>query len=347
MTFLYPSTRLSSAAETLYAKGVVVLDLGFSADRLQAIRADWNATVKTFPEYSWTDSDLQEDRYLDQLVLGGFSALANPSSFHNASVRQLRSSIYPFVLEVARYYRQQAGPAPGEDWNFEMIHDRMMIRPAHATATSESWHRDVAPNAHADDCIFGGWINLDATPQTFSCVLETHRTQGTKKGFATVDKSHAAQLKAASTQIQIPPGHVLLFHESILHEVVAQKKAHRSYRLFLGWRLTRSKTPLIPDIQDRMTRFSVVPLKSGQIPPMYAQLHLINWPEKLEAFSRKIKDVYKEPFCYKSGKRKHQTFHFVRRYLPDLPDSQKRALFEPYTDAERKRYCPSPLSHDH
>eukprot|EP00913_Durusdinium_trenchii_P016280 g15299.t1 len=92
-------------------------------------------------------------------------------------------------------------------------------------------------------------------------------------------------------RIEIPPGHLVIFYQQILHEVQRQTCPRRSLRLFVGWRLTRS-TLSLQDLAAKtqpgvvttgvLVKTQGVPLlPSGQQPPMYAKNHLNFWREGL------------------------------------------------------------------
>jgi hypothetical protein len=72
----------------------------------------------------------------------------------------------------------------------------------------------------------------------------------------------------------VKPGHLILFPQHILHEVLSNKSKHVQYRLFIGWRLTKSKTLIFEQQKKQAIRDLSVPvLPSGQIPPVYSANH--------------------------------------------------------------------------
>ena len=52
-------------------------------------------------------------------------------------------------------------------------------------------------------------------------------------------------------KIEIPPGHIIIFYERIVHEVTGGKAKHPMCRLFLGWRLTYGSKSLVGDNLNR------------------------------------------------------------------------------------------------
>jgi len=164
------------------------------------VRRAFDDAIEAFPEFK---------PGADAHVMGGFGALANPAAFHNTLVRRVREwCMHASVVGMWRDYVDTPGRRGAR---LEQIIDRMMLRPKGTKPTSESWHRDEAilPAGHEQDETFGGWINLDDTPQFFHCVPGTHTQprDATKKGFATIaDKALKAMYKTAYERAEIPPG---------------------------------------------------------------------------------------------------------------------------------------------
>ena len=134
--------------------------------------------------------------------LGGFAALAIPSSFHDPLARSLRKHYKKALLPAFRVIAKK-----NKLKNLEILYDRFMLRRPGQKPSKESWHRDITmitkkpivydvpqgkfallKNAKArknllkstsdvigrNDIILGGWINLDDQDQFFSCVLKSH-----------------------------------------------------------------------------------------------------------------------------------------------------------------------------
>lgn len=219
-------------------------------------------------------------------VLGGFGALGHPSTFHMHSVRVLRKIAYHCFYQhvfAPTYDRQQ--------YQLEVLIDRLMVRPSYRKPTAEKWHRDESRGALPTDIIYGGWINLDDTDQFFSCQRHS-ATANSGGGFV----AYAAPPE--KSLIRIPPGHVLFFNETTLHEVMAKYRSELSVRLFVGFRVSlQSSGPTclhdrlmtlptkelenfaegcIP-LQQKIQRGAIIPLKSGQLPAMYPKL---TWSNK-------------------------------------------------------------------
>lgn len=225
---------------------------------------------------------LQSPEYKDGVlpfVLGGFGALAHPTSFHNEVVRDLRYMAYEvFFNRVFACF--------DDTYQMEAIIDRLMIRPNYRRPTAEKWHRDEAVGIAPGDIVYGGWINLDDTPQYFSCHPGSHSvsSEGGFKPATEAEKQAAMRNKKIVT---IPPGHLLVFNETLVHEVVSAYRDETSFRLFTGFRISKktSDQPKClhdrahPDmsLEEKIRKGAVIPLKSGQMPRMYPAL---TWSNK-------------------------------------------------------------------
>lgn len=246
------------------------------------------------------------------LTLGGFGALAIPSSFHHPNIRFIRKKVYETIKPLLKKY------FPNHS-NVELLFDRVSIRRVGTSTSKESWHRDVCPDSLPEDIILGGWINLDPSGspnQKFSCVPGTHTDKTDKTGFA------KTAVNPSNPKIfEVPPGHVILFHQNILHEVKNQKASFESYRLYLGWRLTNSKKPLF-DHSDVIKNQSVPKIPSGQIPPMYAKLHWVNHRHLIDEITNRMKPEYIDP----KTKKVFRELPSVKKYYPEYTDDEKNIM---------------------
>jgi hypothetical protein len=221
------------------------------------------------------------------LTLGGYGALAIPSSFHNPDIRFIRKKVYKLVKP------QLKSLFPNHS-HLELLFDRVSVRRIGTSTSAESWHRDICPNSLEDDIILGGWINLDpdgSPNQLFSCSPGTHKDElDNKTGFSTTKI-----VPTVKKIYEIPPGHIILFYQNILHEVKAQKSKFESHRLYLGWRLTNSEKPLFDDHSNIIDTQGVPKIPSGQIPPMYAKLHMVNHRHMVDEITNRIRPEYINP----------------------------------------------------
>ena len=234
-----------------------------------------------------------------------------------------------------------------------MLFDRLMFRHKGQEPSEETWHRDVIPtqNIYPDDEVYGGWLNLDEKPQYFSCILGSHlgvKLSTLKEGFAKIPPELVGTLKPYATKVKILPGHLIIFPQYILHEVLNAKAEHNMMRLFTGWRLTLSKKFIHPDTRQRMVTQSIMQLPSAQEPPMYSRTHLNQWqtkefrPVKPGPKTSLVKwshDSFPPEFLKKS---KTKNYTLLPRFLQSL-QYYKLPLYEPYTEDEIDLYLPQKI----
>lgn len=307
------------AMEDLVRDGVVVIPC-VPPEKLVSVRKQLRSELIRFPEFKPHSIGVRGGRW----VMGGFSALGNPASFHNPTVRLLRE--WAMVAAVRNLFKKYVRDHKTTKHRLEQIIDRLAIRPIGASATAESWHRDIAVGMAPGDDVFGGWINLDSVNQEFSCVIGSHRearmTDG--NGFAPLNNAEADRYKRdpRRSKVQIPPGHMVVFFEQIVHEVVSKKAERVMHRLFTGWRVTKSKEALgsTAALKGKLAAQAVMPLKSGQTPPMYSGRHWTNWRDQIVHFSRGLKEVCRETKAPKSGLNKGKGYDVVHHEMRSLQE---------------------------
>lgn len=286
---------------------------------LEKLVAKLDHQLKSAPEFQSFNPDIG-------FVGGGFAALSTASSFHNPTVRKLRL----YADRIVRLALQHAS-CPFE--NIEVIADRFMWRPISASPSPESWHRDES--RPCSGLVLGGWLNLDCQTQQFSCIPSSQQPSN-GRGFAKIPKDEQKKLSAQSKLIDVPPAHILIFDETILHEVLATKKDFVSRRLFLAWRLTNDLTPFFPNIDQLLDQQAVMPLKSGQIPPSYPKLWKVNHRHKLAPLANIfIRDLQTTVSI------KGQPYTAPIQHLPSLAELSK--LYPAYSPQERALYKPHPI----
>jgi hypothetical protein len=201
-------------------------------------------------------------------VLGGFACCGHPSSFHDEEIRKLREQM---TAEMIHLNILPMNPSE----KLEKVFDRILYRVAGETPTAESWHRDEAPTALETDTVFGGWINLNDYDEYFNCVPGTHTDVGAadrNKGFAKIKSAEEkADYQARCVSITIPPGHMLVFYERLVHEVRAVRATQRVVRMMLGWRVTDADEPLFGHtLTTEWIQTQAVPqIKSAQRPRVF------------------------------------------------------------------------------
>lgn len=275
-------------------------------------------------------------------VMGGFGAFGNPSSFHHEEIRKLRLAIYAYMLP---HFKKTF-----KDKYLEGLVDRFAKRQPGTSVSPESWHRDVSnikkneTRGVCEDIIMGGWVNLDETnTQFFTCVPKTHNEPTNGSGFSKILKEDAPYYKSKKEKISIPPNHLIIFNEKLVHAVTPSKIKTESYRLFMKYRITANPTcPLFDpkEITQIINDQGVFPLSLEQIPPMYSKTHLRNWKSRVETFSSNFKPVFLTPKKKNTVKNtaenaSNEKPQYVLRILPSLKKAELE-LFTPYTDEEKQ-----------
>jgi hypothetical protein len=304
-----PKTGLSNAgiATQLSEFGFAVIPASSSYNAKRSID-QFNKTIDGFKEFT------DEHSYKDISVMGGFAAFGNASSFHNDYVRKLRVACYKKTKPILRLYLRTVCDKPEnarqtrniEKFRMEQMLNRMLQRIPGKTkpVTKEAWHRDemeagsmadVSVAGEVGDVSIGGWINLGDTNQSFHCISGSQlEFRGGNSGFGPIKPAEMRRIvgdsKYKPTKVGIPPGSILLFDTTLIHEVASTPKKHWMYRLFVGHRLTTKKTPIAGNklLNECLSTQGVPGLPSGQITPMYATLNWSNWPGMIETFSKNV-----------------------------------------------------------
>jgi ribA/ribD-fused uncharacterized protein len=348
MSFLPTSAAPTSAAPVLATP--MTQDLDLIRDGITVVPCPVHFDLQNFlttqREFIASDSGLAPPA----LALGAFGCMGTPTSFHHPIIRYVRKQCYDqMFLKFLDWHRGR---------NLEMMFDRFAQRLPGGTIGAETWHRDVGPHDEGD-IIYGGWINLDppGTPnQRFSCVPgnflrpDGHSAEGFIR-FDAKDEASIAALEAAKQIVQIPPGHIVIFNQSLAHEILPGKIKFLSYRLFMGWRITDS----LESIYDYIYRKEVGEKKqkktkktensapeprtlaniietqacpsigSGQFPPMYGVNHITFTKLKVShliPFSDTVKPIF----------RSEKDPRLIVRFLPPL--SETGLMWEPYTEED-------------
>jgi len=308
-------------------------------------------------KFEYFDTEYKLKSAQAMFVGGGFAALGNPASFHNQFARKLRARIHQHVINMIF----KPPLMSHTDLKFEQVIDRMLFRRADQTVSAENWHRDQAKLATVGDDIFGGWINLDLKDdvknysgnQIFSAAPGTHNEVGNQNhGFKTIKKKDRGKYNKKRKRIVIPPGHILVFYERLVHEVATNNTENTKkdrFRLFLGWRLTTESTSIIPDLPERLTNRKSLLLKSGQHARMTPRTYISNHGAKGEAWSQKyIKEglLYTHTFgkdALKSGYSRNIVHEVINEGIDELVPEDELVNFPEYSENEQALYQPNSL----
>ena len=253
---------------------------------------------------------------------------------HSPSCRRTRSRAHYTVLTNVFGDMLKADP----NLQFEQCFDRTMIRRPSQKPGKESFHRDESPGAHVGDTVYGGWVNLDPFDQYFSGCPGTHKEVAQNRGFAKIGKEELEKYKGRQHLITIPPGHIFIFYERMVHEVLPSKKKEDQHRMFLGWRTTYSKVPLVPNVEALIKLQAPMPIKSGQQCTQYSTMHWTNWRQRLSDWSVKnFKPEFLEQKTVKSGKEAGKTYTVVQRTPKPLKaPGMEEAGISPYPEYHQR-----------
>jgi hypothetical protein len=221
-------------------------------------------------------------------VLGGFAAYANPSSFHCPLVKELRKATFEKVVksQIFQKYLREVRPDTHQEFKLEVLFDRVLHRFPGQKPNAETAHRDVTPfkflREEDDDHLFGGWLNLTEHEQFFVGkpgshlgVKNTYEVSRAHQGFCTLDtkSEEYEEYQKTKQKFVVPPGHLVIFPQHLIHEVLSQTSEHEQFRLFFGWRLTRGNSTLFPNKEETIDSLGVPLIPSGQTPAMFSNHH--------------------------------------------------------------------------
>ena len=334
----------------LLERGVVVLPF-LEAHERRSFHDKLIEEYRSAPEFIDANVTLESGA-----VMGGCKFGSFPSSFHNTTVRNLRMKA---VEDVIPALFQDILDRDGNK-KIAILADRSCLRPVGIKPSPESWHRDENPYADANHTVFGGWVNLNSFDQHFSCCPKTHNEVTNNSGFAPItSKEEKKRYKAMKEKITIPAGHIIVFYERIVHEVLAHAKKEVMLRLFLGWDLTTDNMNLYghylnsigPTVtteeakqkfKQTMKSFPVMDKTIGgkcDKCAMYSPNHLMFWLPRLLKFSENVRPAYCEDYTFKSGKNSGKTFRIVKRFMKTVEDEAWKAG-RPYSEKELELFFP-------
>lgn len=272
-----PNQELIEAVNLLQQQGYCVIRVFTDEETTERHAALRSALYNSMPEYLANP---------ELLVRGGFGALGNSSSFHLPIVRQLRREAHQVASRLFKVFLQQRNEA----MLLEQLVDRARILKTGSDIKEEIWHRDQTPrkknpSVTKDDRIFGGWISLNGT-QRFSAIKGSHAdviaSNNQNSGFTPLTKEESTKYTEQKNKalennekwyIEIPPGHMLVFQQELIHEVVGGKhRGEEQLRLFTGWRLTTTKESFIKNPREFFIEQGITNIKSDQTPDMYPDM---------------------------------------------------------------------------
>ena len=292
----------------LETHGYVVVPFLFGDEKIEQ---KFDRTLLTFPEYSE-----HAHRVSRRYILSKFGAYGNPSSFHNPLVRSLRKR-YGKVLEKLFPQRPK-----------QILMDRMCMRLKGDVLGKEGYHRDQA--LATTNTVFGGWMNLnDEVVQHFACVPKTHTSKENGTGFIKISPEKSKEYQAQEVIVEIPPKHLIIFYQNIIHRVAGGKVQDDIKRLFIGFSIQSSPgVPLqVVDFSTYIANQGVPPLPSGVRPQMLENNHLC-YPKNREKAVLWSQKTFK-PECMNAEK------GYVERHMRSLREMGLR-MYAEYSEEDKR-----------
>ena len=265
--------------------GVTVVPI-FDQETVKQVNADLLDEVASYKEYKDQSIDVSNPK--EQFALGSLGALPFASSFHSPQVRSIREKAYRALIEKDNaVFPDISSSGESETCLVEQIMDTLNITPKDKGPSGVPYHRKMSAFLKEGEVVYGGWLNLNPNKfetQTFRCVpnsaytpIEVPRYEfatGTWKmvvydphnDIRSVPAQDQWAFRAKTVEIQIPPGHLLLFDKKTVHEVTSTKYKHRDTRLHISWRLTTTERStfcsLIPKMEQLLKEQAPMPVDS-------------------------------------------------------------------------------------
>lgn len=356
------------------------------------------ATTDKFIELCHNAPELNSDKAPHtRFALGGVGYLPFASVTYHPFVRNINQLAYDLVTSnrifddyIAARFTEEERNTPGKI-RCSMIPDRCLYRfPDQQVCEKGKWHRDLAPHIlpeHTDIC-FGGWINLNHdTSHFFKCFPGSHIHTHPIHSFLTYDNpklgfanfSDADQLilskqwpKLSSGLVEVPPGHILVFRESLIHTVFKNPRVNVPLlRIHTSFLVSTIFTPLHDRQLDPLFLNTYHPehqskfdydANSDHLPPSKKKktshistspslLQLLTDQELIPVRSGQLTPVYSimntwgknvkhlnELSDHYANNCKEENSQRVLRYLPSLKTLQQ--LHPPLSSHELKKYFP-------
>lgn len=343
------NNQAKELALILYTAGVLVLHAVMSPETVAYFR---NGIIKycgNIPELTADANKKWREAFENGDILpvqpGGFGALNYASSFHFPECVQLDSLLRSYLRPL---FEELAVLTKSTHW--QMLYDRVMMRPSSCKPSKESLHRDNSLGAKLRDVILGSFVNLNPSGQNqyFSCQPRTqlHTTDPKHAGFKKITGPQEKAEFAKNKQLfVVPSGGMIIFWETLKHEVLGNSSKDTVYRKFLGWRLTNSPDMLYPENMALLEKQGVMIQKGGTQERMYPRLWWTNWRGKLVEWGVKyIDDVCCNRTVY-SGKDKGQVIkHIPVEVCPPLESILSGSrMYPPMSSRKRRMYTSRPL----
>lgn len=354
----------------------------FLTDKLPEFNDDFNSNRSTALRElnnAWFGGNRSEARkgFGPMHVAGAFGACSLASSYYHRSA----GIIDRIALKTAT--QSLADVAYNNDdsqCNFlSIIPDRMCFRIR--KPEGESWHTDNTAGAIEGDKFFGGFVNLNHESemdsllpaqrrkfeqqkrkmgygiQSFTLIPKQFDLKANLKGGDFTPENLTTEDKQRGQTVLVPPGHMIVFFENIVHMVHNKEASFPIRRKFVGFMLRNTDEqwdpipklhlrPHIP-ITDLLTKQASLYFKGGQISRMFPRLYENVSKHKLPEFSKPFVDGMKETKTFRrfteiNEKGDKTTFFNVEKQIVKLFCPSLMDLGKPYSEKEAdiKRFKP-------
>ncbi len=306
---------LEAAARSLYDSGFVVLRVPpGEQDRHGAAVKAFRRYLKRVPEVPGFKRKRGGD-----VGAGSFGGLNMATSYYCPAAIYADELALIMVQPVMRALAARLG------WPFfQALPDRLMWRTQRQAG--HTFHRDHTEGARTEsEVYFGGALNLDrpgSVPQRFCLVPGTHSFSARLAGTALtpLTAGDRAKYKAAEQMVDVPPGHMIVFCENIVHRVPGSGKTRPfapQARKFFGCCLSSVDGVWCPENLSLHAAQRPLRHKGGKVAPAFPSLWLCNHPGKLSAFAARLHPAMQTTHTFKKGAKKGTTIPAPRReYVP-------------------------------
>lgn len=327
------SPNIRDAASCVACQGYAVVDCeGFKSELYAASRSVFHGPSQckitpgvTFPaslpiEHVFKKKPRKLHKFNDGrcVIMPGFGASGLPCTKYSKEARKLQSRVNmrwaefineyrkaPAVIDAMEKTAHEMGGAP-RDVFYSVGLDRVCHRLKGKAPGKESPHRDQSYDKKTKKrryVVFGGFINANETDgqhQFFTCLPSSHNLfDASAGGFKPVREEDVPD--GGWIRVVVPPCHMLIFDETILHRVTGKTADYDIYRFFETARVWIGAGPCSEDkcespCEDKRKCFGCVTvegfkkgwfgtIKSGQPVPLYPKTYDLNFP----GFSNEIK----------------------------------------------------------
>ena len=362
----------------LATSGVIVITLpGIDAYKhVRTILVECPEVKHPVAAYNALQTPIRSTTVPAQFALGGFGAAGLPSLFHHPLIREIRLEVYNRIAPLlATIHPGRNLEMLFDRFSIRRVGTSLSAETWHRDVSPYAKNGDIIYggwlNLDPPDSPNQGFSGIPKN------ILKPDTDEKKATGFAKFAKNDMPQLEkdlhAAGGRIKVPPQSIILFNQTIAHKVTPDKATRTSYRLYFGWRITdsnetlfhkkyeednnnkktKTKTKITKQTKDeeetepqqwvntqQVIDKQLVPLlPSGQIPPMYAMLHWVNWLRQLEAFSNTLKpecfeyDITRFTRTDKDKVVENMEGRIVAKYMHGL--KQLKMAFDDYTQAHK------------